>query len=311
MSVSVIIPTKDEEKIFKTLEKTRDQNPDEIIVVNDSESKKKYAQKLKDLNYIEYVEAEGGGPARARNLGAEKANSNKIIFLDADCYPTENWLNKMEEALEENDLVEGEVEYLGERCRFSRVVENRNQEGIFLTANLGVKKKVFDQVQFDEEYGLFREDSDFGFRALNKGFTNTFVDAKVMHDAGKLNLKGFVKDQLRYDSEPYFIQKFKQDPKLEKEIRKIGPVLYPIELGFTATIILSIVATIIFPPAALLLLTVMVGISTADTIVKLKTQDINFCFKDWLKGTVYLPIGLIAKRYAIWKGAINRKVFVI
>lgn len=216
----------------------------------------------------------------------------------------------MEEALTENDLVEGEVEYLGERCRFSRVVENRDQEGVFLTANLGVQKKVFEEIRFDEEYGLFREDSDFAFRALNKGFKNTFVHAKVMHHAGLLDLRGFVKDQLRYDSEPYFIQKFKGDPKLEDEVRRIGPILYPIELGFTIAFIFSVLAALIFPPATLLVLMIMAGISTADTMVKLKSQDINFCFKDWLKGMIYLPVGLSAKRYAIWKGALERRTFV-
>lgn len=305
------MPTKNEEKIFTALERLKMQNPEEIIVVNDSGSRDKYSEKLEQLEYIEYIEAEGGGPARARNLGAEAASSDKIIFLDVDCYPTEEWLKRMEKGLEDSNIVEGEIEYIGERCRFSRVVENRGEKERFLTANLGVKKDIFDQIKFDEEYGLFREDTDFGFRALNSGYETKFVNAKVEHDAGRLNLKGFIQDQLRYVNEPYFVQKFKDDKRLDQEVRKIGPILYPIELGFTAALSLLLVVSLIIPQALIILIALMVFISTVDTATKVKGQDINFCLKDWLKGIYYIPLGLFAKRYAIWKGAVKRGVKVL
>lgn len=308
---SIVIPTKDEEKIFTALERARIQEPEEIIVVNDSESSENYSDRLKQLEYINYIEAEGGGPARARNLGAEEATSDKIIFLDADCYPTEDWLKKIEEALKETEIAEGEIEYIGKRCRFSRVVENRGETERFLTANLGVRKQVFEEIKFDEGYGLFREDTDFGFRALNAGHETQFINAKVEHDAGKLDLKGFIEDQLRYVNEPYFVQKFKGDEKLGQEVRKIGPVLYPIELGLVGLLMVAFALSIIVPPAVALLVALMIFISTVDTMIKVKSQKIRFCLKDWLKGSCYIPIGLLAKRYVIWKGAYKDKVRVI
>lgn len=310
MSVSVVIPTRDDEKVFNAIERAKSEAPDQLIVVNDSESSEDYSKKLKDVSGIEYLEVEGG-TAKARNIGAEKASNDKILFLDSDCYPVEGWKKRMEEALEEKDIAEGEVKYIGERTPFSRIVENRGEEGRFLTANLGVKKEVFEKVKFDESYAIFREDTDFGLRALEKGFNSIFVEAKVEHDAGKRTFKTFLKDQLRYETEPYFYQKFRGNEKLDDHISHAGQVLYPKELVFEGLVTTSILLSVLNPLALSGLVFSSLVLSSYYSFSAMRDKGAEFSLTDWLKGLYTVPIGIFAKRYAIWKGALKYGVPVI
>ncbi|MFB6180426.1 MAG: glycosyltransferase family 2 protein [Candidatus Nanohalobium sp.] len=308
--VSVVIPTKDDEKVFKAIERAKDERPDEIIVVNDTESSEKYCEKLQDISGVKYVEVKGG-TAKARNKGAEKASSEKIIFLDSDCYPTEGWKEKMSQALDDVDIAEGKVEYIGERTPFSRLVENKGEEGHFLTANLGVRKEVFQKVKFDENYAIFREDTDFGLRALEQGFKSKFVDAKVEHDAGKRTFRKFIQDQLRYETEPYFYQKFRGNEKLGDHVAYVGPVLYPKELAFEGLIAASILLSAFNPLALSGLFFSSVVLSSYYSYSAMREKNAEFSLADWFRGPYTVPIGIFAKRYAIWKGALRYGVLVI
>lgn len=308
--VSVVIPTKDDEKIFRTIKEVKKQNPEEIIVVNDISSSEQYSKRLKEIEGVKYIELEGG-TAEARNKGAEEASEDKILLLDSDCYPTKGWMEKMADALDSIDIAEGEVEYIGDRTPFSRIVENRGEEGRFLTANLGVRSEVFEEVKFDENYELFREDTDFGIRALNNGFESNFVEAKVEHDAGNLDFRGFIKDQLRYTSEPYFFNKFRDDEKMEDHLSHIGPVLYPLELAATAAIVFTIGLSIYESVGLLSIAAVLSALTSYRTVEKMKSRNARFSLKDWIKGLYYIPAGLFAKRYAIWKGSYKNKVLVV
>ena len=310
MSVSVVIPTKDEEKIFKAIERTREQKPDEIIVVNEESSSEDYKEKLQNISDINYIEVEGG-TAKARNRGAEAAESDKILFLDADCYPKDDWLEKMSKALNEIDLAEGEVEYIGRRTPFSRIVENRGEPGKFLTANLGVTSEVFDQVQFDENYPMFREDTDFGLRALKAGFESEFVRASVEHDAGRRTFSSYINDQKRYRTEPYFYSKFKENEKISDYVSKAGPILYPKELIFQIAILAGIIGTLITPFSLTLTVLCMITLSSYYTNMAMKQRDAEYSFKDFILGMFYIPIGMFAKRISIWKGSLEYGVFLI
>ncbi|MDY6768583.1 MAG: glycosyltransferase family A protein [Candidatus Nanohaloarchaea archaeon] len=310
MSISVIIITKDEEKIFRALEEVKAQEPDEIIVVNDAGSSEAYTERLEAVDGIELVEVDGGRGA-ARNRGAAEASSDRVVFLDADCYPEEGWLETMEDALAEDDIVEGRVEYDGKRCPFNKLVENRGEEGRFLTANLGVRTAVFDEVQFDTGYNVFREDTDLGWRAQDEGFSSTFVDATVQHDAGRYTFTSFIRDRLRYVDEARFYRRFNGEKRLAEEVPQVGPVLYPVELLAAMLLVLTVAGGALTPVAWGGTIALSAALSLSYTVSKMRSNDASVCIGDLLRGVIWVPPGILAKRYAIWKGAVKYNVFVV
>ena len=80
---------------------------DEIILIDDgstdnSEEKcKKYFEKQSN---IKYFKVENGGPARARNIGIDKASGKYIIFLDSDDFIEDNYIEKMLNYIQNADL---------------------------------------------------------------------------------------------------------------------------------------------------------------------------------------------------------------
>ena len=94
----VVIPVYNGEKTLKTcltaLEKqTIRRDEYEIIVVDDGSTDS--SGELAKAGADEYFYQENQGPASARNLGAQKANGDIILFTDSDCEPTENWIEEM------------------------------------------------------------------------------------------------------------------------------------------------------------------------------------------------------------------------
>jgi len=108
--VSIVIPAFNEgENLVDTvrciLENTA--YPDfEIVVVNDGStdgSGDRLSTAVGNDSRVGLVRAEGVGVANARNLGAECASGQILIFLDAHCYTPPNW-------------VDGLIQPLADRC---------------------------------------------------------------------------------------------------------------------------------------------------------------------------------------------------
>lgn len=88
--VSVVIPTHNRPKsVIRAIESVESQTvkPGEIIVVND-ESECSYQATKRYLDEVsidtDYIESDGKGAAAARNLGAEYAEGDVLMFLDDD-----------------------------------------------------------------------------------------------------------------------------------------------------------------------------------------------------------------------------------
>lgn len=86
--ISVVIPLYNKEKtIEQSLRSVLQQKgcDFEVVVVNDGSTDNSVEQVKKiDDARIRFISKENGGPGSARNLGAEKAQGEWIVFLDAD-----------------------------------------------------------------------------------------------------------------------------------------------------------------------------------------------------------------------------------
>lgn len=181
--VSVIIPTyNDDLRLQQCLEALRKQdfrNGDyEIIIVNNSSIP--LNAKLPD-NRFKVLEELRPGSYAARNHGVLNARSEFLAFTDSDCLPDPSWLSEGVGHLEEHgvDRVAGEIKVFPRMEKMTPVEcyekifafdQKKNvRNGVAVTANLFVRKKVFDQVGFFNDKIFSGGDTEWNGRATYVG----------------------------------------------------------------------------------------------------------------------------------------------
>jgi FkbM family methyltransferase len=137
---------------------------------------------------LQYIHTTERGPAKSRNLGIRYAKGQILAFTDDDCEPDIHWLANAYKHFQDEGIVglEGLIESDTTDAEHYRIVTNQGVEGIgFMTANLFIRRKVIDELGgFDERFERpFREDTDFGWRALAYGQIPFARDVKVLHPA--------------------------------------------------------------------------------------------------------------------------------
>lgn len=135
-----------------------------------------------------------GGSYAARNAAVEATrDADVVLFTDADCVVPPGWVRAHLAALADADLTGGDVRLTADRCwspaafvdaqRHLRQRHNVEVVGFSATCNLGVRRHVLDQLQFD---GTMRSggDGDFCMRATAVGFRLVFApEAWIEHPA--------------------------------------------------------------------------------------------------------------------------------
>lgn len=185
----------------------------EIIVVDNGSKdgsvsllKKKYR---KCLNKIKIVELQKNfGPAKARNEGVKVASGVYIGFLDNDTQVHKNWISSALETFKINKnigIVQSKIllnddrrridyvgEYLGNfgflvsSAAYGEIDNNQyNQNSKILaakSAGMFIRKKVFDEIGgFDEDYFIFVEETDLGWRSWLKGYECVFCPSSIVY----------------------------------------------------------------------------------------------------------------------------------
>jgi glycosyltransferase involved in cell wall biosynthesis len=192
--VSVVIPARDAEKTLtaalNALAGEAIDGGHEVIVV-DNGSLDRTAELAAASGVVSSVlrRARGDGPGAARNEGAAAARGSVLAFLDADCRPATGWLAAWVAATAEADLVQGPVipEPSADRGPFDRTLSVGIAHGLFESANLFVRRELFERVQGfppgieaggDAPFG---EDVIFGWRASRAGARTAFCDAAIAY----------------------------------------------------------------------------------------------------------------------------------
>jgi glycosyltransferase involved in cell wall biosynthesis len=210
-AVSVIIPARDAAPtLARTLEALERQTvgvPFEVIVVDDGSQDATADIVARHDHFVSLVRnTDAEGPGAARNRGVAQACAPVLAFTDADCFPTAQWVRRGLEALESADLVQGRVEPDPSvpRTPFDRSLGVEGDGGYYQTANLFVRREVFDAVGGFRDWALEQpgrrqwssdtrraratrtpigEDTQFGWAVRRRGFRTAYAADALVHHA--------------------------------------------------------------------------------------------------------------------------------
>lgn len=215
--VSVIITHRNRwdmlRKCIEALEKQDYDGDFEVIVVDDASTLlPNYDLTIlkRKLNLKIIFLGERCGPGKARNIGAKEAKGRFLAFLEDDVIPSEKWLSAgMKKLLDGYDVVEGITleEGKGKVRRFEEPYEM-----LFLACNLIVRKDVFEKLggyserYFEPRYDIyFREDTEFGVRAMEKGYRCSLEEEMVVvHPPQHISIFAPYKHAMRFYFDPLF-----------------------------------------------------------------------------------------------------------
>jgi GT2 family glycosyltransferase len=178
----------------------------EVIVVDDgsTDNTAKIAEKYK----CRVVRSNRNlGVAGARNIGLKEAMSDYLYFIDSDCVPFEDCIEKLMNVF----LTSNKIGIVGGRCitpddrnlvslaydvaeRHKDLSNPKGKYAPYLSgSNLCIKRKVAREVGLFNERLLSHEDFDYSFRANEKGFKVFFhPKATTLHYNHRRTVQSYI-----------------------------------------------------------------------------------------------------------------------
>ncbi|MDG6998848.1 MAG: glycosyltransferase [Nitrososphaerota archaeon] len=207
--LSVIIPTKNNEKTIKTLLESivnqGVQNIETIVIDNFSEDATVRIAEEYGANVLL------AGPERCaqRNLGARVATGSTLLFLDSDMELSSGVLVKcLAEIKHIDSLSIREISISNNFWMRSRALErNVAYKTPFLLAARCIRKDVFFEVGGFDESITGIEDFDLQARIVAKGYSHSLIIEPIYHHEEDIGFLAYLKKRKKY-SESYHI--FKQ-----------------------------------------------------------------------------------------------------
>ena len=223
--LSVVVPTHNrKDYLRKCLEALGDQSYPgdryEIIVVDDGSTdgtKETLAEASKSITNLRYFSQPQGGPAKARNLGIEKAKGPIVLFTGDDCIADSRLLEEHNKSHRKNrnvavlghvdwhpDLeVTPFMDYIGRTFQFCypRIEEESSCVSFcfFYTSNISVHKDIFSRTGlFDEDFkDAAFEDTEMGYRIWRAGFRIVYNRRALTYHYHPTTMRGFLERQIR------------------------------------------------------------------------------------------------------------------
>ncbi len=239
--VSVIVPVfNDPEGIRRCvgalLRQSYPRSRFEVIVV-DNGSTDDTARVLAELGITAVSERAERGSYAARNTGLREAVGTVVAFTDADCVPSERWIEEGVRALHTEcaDLVGGNVRFelsaratgaeIWDSITNMQVEQNIRERRVAKTANLFVRRSVFDAI--GPFPGTLRSGGDVAWTgsATERGYSLVFSStAEVVHPARRLG--GLMAKQFRVgvgQGEMAATAGFSRSGVIRRALRQLAP----------------------------------------------------------------------------------------
>lgn len=282
---SVIVPAYNAEKtIGKCLDgllaqKTLDT---EIIVVDDGS--RDVTRDIAQSKGVRVLTQANRGAAAARNLGAENARGDIVLFIDGDCEPESNWIQTMTAPLNDPGIVGAcgmkrthqrgiiprfiqlEFDYRYDRERALRYIDFIDSGTAAYRREIFLKCGGFDTTLSDAE------DTDLSYRLSEQGYRMAFADGAIVYHAHPKSpieyfrrkfVYGYWRSQV-YARHPKKIAKDSRTPQTQK-IQGVLALLFPVAL----------VGTIVWRESAwiALAIAVIIGLTTLPFMFRYLRRD--------------------------------------
>jgi GT2 family glycosyltransferase len=212
--ISIIIPTfKDWDRLGLCLDALNNQSISkdsfEIIVVNNDPNISAPDNLVipENCSIVEEIKA---GSYAARNKGLSTAKGEIIGFTDSDCIPDINWISnalKNFQTSKNIDRIAGEVVIFREKSsswlawKFESITAFNQKynvaNGVSITANLFVRRKIFDDVGLFDDQLFSGGDIEWNRRASLKGCTLVFSDQVLVNHPARQSMKEIIQKSRR------------------------------------------------------------------------------------------------------------------
>jgi glycosyltransferase involved in cell wall biosynthesis len=207
MPISVIVPFYNAQETLQgclsALARSATESTEIILVNNNSKDRsfticEDFRQSHRHIRILLFEEATKG-PSAARNAGASIARGDWLIFTDADCIPSRTWISDYLVHFSEARLgaVAGCIEPYPPSNLIQKAIslftlppitketiysESNLTEGFYPTANLAVKKEIFDLIGGFNESLRYGEDHELCHKIYQAGYRIKAIEtAKVQH----------------------------------------------------------------------------------------------------------------------------------
>jgi GT2 family glycosyltransferase len=220
IEISVVIPTRNRPtQLVRCLDAlAKLQTPTgrfEVIVVDDGSDRllNGVVEPFHPVLNLVLIRKPNGGAASARNEGAAAARGRLLAFLDDDCAPHAQWLNRLADCLRDNpgcmtgghvvNVAPGlfsEASHLLLEYLYDYFNDNGRQCRFFASCNIGVDAERFRALGgFDESYPrAAAEDRDLCDRWLASGYRMAYSSDAMVEHSHALDLKGFCRQHFDY-----------------------------------------------------------------------------------------------------------------
>lgn len=221
-TISIVIPHyNDESRLRRCLKELEHQiatnAPIEVVVVDNNSPKVDLEQLAVDFPWAKFVTEIEQGAAAARNRGIIETTGTALLFIDADCVPSSDWLTAASRFPDGYDIIGGRIDVFDETDpprsgseAFETVFAFNNrryieQENFTVTANLLARRSVFDDV------GVFKprvsEDKEWCQRAVRAGFRIEYADAMSVRHPSRSDWPALKKKWQRLTDEAFALER--------------------------------------------------------------------------------------------------------
>ena len=242
--ISVIIPVyKDEERLNKCIDaldrQTYPKTKFEVIVINNDVGDDINVSKNFGFEMHIFRETKPGSYA-ARNLGIKHAKWEILAFIDSDCIPASDWIEKgvnfLSSKKDNNIILAGKIELFYRNKLKLTIAEcyekvfafphqkfdNELLDGM-VTANVFISSKTFKEIGLFNNNLLSGGDSDFSLRARKNNYLIYYSPDCVVNHPARHSMNNLIKKRRRvFNGKVYRDILDNRSPKLKSVFRVLA-----------------------------------------------------------------------------------------